>query len=64
MFNVLIFFNNIYFLDSKDNNKTSKLAVDENEGVGGSNHEQRSACISPASSQGGIYPVILFKYKI
>ncbi|XP_008179493.1 small G protein signaling modulator 2 isoform X1 [Acyrthosiphon pisum] len=45
-------------IDSKDNN-TSKLAVDENEGVGGSNHEQRSACISPASSQGGIYPVEL-----
>jgi len=64
MFNALMFFNNIYFLDSKDNNNTSKLAVDENEGAGGSNHEQRSACISPASSQGGIYPVILLKYKI
>ncbi|XP_060878458.1 small G protein signaling modulator 2-like isoform X4 [Metopolophium dirhodum] len=46
-------------IDSKDNNNTSKLAVDENEGAGGSNHEQRSACISPASSQGGIYPVEL-----
>lgn len=31
--------------------------MEDNEGVGGSNHEQRSACISPASSQGGIYPV-------
>ncbi|XP_026805238.1 small G protein signaling modulator 2-like isoform X6 [Rhopalosiphum maidis] len=46
-------------IDSKDINNTSKLAVDDNEGAGGSNHEQRSACISPASSQGGIYPVEL-----
>ncbi|KAL4098131.1 hypothetical protein QTP88_022793 [Uroleucon formosanum] len=46
-------------IDSKVNNNTSKLAVDDNEGTGGSNHEQRSACISPASSQGGIYPVEL-----
>ncbi|XP_022176977.1 small G protein signaling modulator 2-like isoform X5 [Myzus persicae] len=46
-------------IDSKDNNNTSKLAVDDSEGAGGSNHEQRSACISPASSQGGIYPVEL-----
>lgn len=43
-------------LESEDN-KASKLAVDDIDVVGGSNHEQRSACISPASSQGGIYPV-------
>ncbi|XP_025207047.1 small G protein signaling modulator 2-like isoform X2 [Melanaphis sacchari] len=48
-----------YKIDSKDINNTSKLAVDDNEGAGGSNNEQRSACISPASSQGGIYPVEL-----
>lgn len=47
-----------------DEDKASKLAVDDNELAGGSNHEQRSACISPASSQGGIYPVIIFKYYI
>lgn len=45
-----------YFSEGEEN-KASKLAVDDNEGSGGSNHEQRSACISPASSQGGIYPV-------
>ncbi|XP_050520777.1 small G protein signaling modulator 2-like isoform X4 [Daktulosphaira vitifoliae] len=43
-----------------DEDKSSKLTVDDNEGnCGGSNHEQRSACISPASSQGGVYPVEL-----
>lgn len=53
-----------YFLEGEDN-KASKLAVDDNEGSGGSNHEQRSACISPASSQGGIYPVkIIINYII
>lgn len=43
--------------------KASKLAVEDNEGVGCSNHEQRSSCISPASSQGGIYPVNIKKNK-
>lgn len=52
MYNILFLY--AYFLDSEEN-KASKLAVDDNEG--GSNNEQRSACISPASSQGGIYPV-------
>lgn len=48
----------LFILENEDN-KASKLAVDDNEGAGG-NHEQRSACISPASSQGGIYPVCGF----
>lgn len=47
----------IYFLENEDC-KISKLAVDDNEGTSGFNNEQRSACISPASSQGGIYPVM------
>ncbi|VVC39869.1 Hypothetical protein CINCED_3A012394 [Cinara cedri] len=47
------------FKIENEDNKSSKLAVDDNEGMGGTNHEQRSACISPASSQGGIYPVEL-----
>lgn len=47
------------FLENDD--KATKLAVDDNECVGGSNSEQRSACISPASSQGGIYPVNIYK---
>lgn len=48
------------FLERED--RASKLAVEDNEVATGSNHEQRSACISPASSQGGIYPVIVFKF--
>lgn len=52
----------MYFLEGED--KASKLAVEDNEVAAGSNHEQRSACISPASSQGGVYPVIIFKFEI
>lgn len=52
----------MYFLEDED--KASKLAVEDNEIAAGSNHEQRSACISPASSQGGIYPVINLNFKL
>lgn len=51
----------IYKLLESEYDKASKLAVEDNEGMGNSNHEQRSACISPASSQGGIYPVNISK---